>query len=111
MMDSKYGRIFTEDDVKMIVAAAVKADDPSTVDLHPLISNLGGYGFETRFPEDEPIFVIRGKDKAALRTIIYYYDAAITEGAGDEHLENVTKAITEFRMFAEENPQRIKIPD
>lgn len=62
-------------------------------------------------PADEPIFILRGQDKAASETIDDYLLNAEDEGADEEFLSGVEKCRTEFEHFKTQNLDRMKVPD
>lgn len=120
MADSKYGRLFTEDDVREIVNAAVFAgielaesgDEEDTRNFHgDAIYDAVVSGVDVKFPEDEPLFVLRAQDDIAFDTILAYYEACKDAGIRQEHLDNVDASIELFRKFRDENPDRVKDPD
>ena len=58
-------------------------------------------------PEDEPVFILRGKDFNALHAIIYYQSLCT-----DESQKNaIDNSIEAFKNFAANNPERMKNPD
>jgi hypothetical protein len=65
-------------------------------------------------PDDEPVFVLRAKDKLAVRTLYKYEILAMSRGGSDipqEFLDNVTQVIDKFEEWAEKNPDKMKLPD
>ncbi len=58
-------------------------------------------------PDDEPIFVLRAKDRLAVRTLIAYF-SAIDE---PERARAVAARLEDFKRFAREHPERMKDPD
>ena len=58
-------------------------------------------------PHDEPVFVLRAKDRHALRTLLYY----ASEVEQHEHRSAVTDRAADFARFAAEHPERMKEPD
>lgn len=67
-------------------------------------------------PEDEPIFVIRGKDDLALHAVVSYANVAkqiedpnvAPSSEWFEQLEGVAKAFANFRNA---NPDRMQVPN
>ena len=57
-------------------------------------------------PEDEPLFVLRAKDKNALPTLMGYL--ALCNDL--RHREEVFKSIQDFKDFATDNPETMKEP-
>ena len=62
-------------------------------------------------PDDEPLFILRARDLNAVATLEAYLAQADLHNAADEHLEAVRMRINQFHAFAEEYPDRMKIPD
>lgn len=58
-------------------------------------------------PDDEPVFILRGKDVHAHQALTAY---ASLVGAG-EHREAVNQRAAQFAEFARKNPARMKKPD
>lgn len=58
-------------------------------------------------PDDEPVFVLRAKDRRALRALIAYY-AAITDPG---HAKAIAARIEDFRAFSRAHPKRMQEPD
>lgn len=62
-------------------------------------------------PEDEPVFVIRGKDAAAPMAISHYADAAVMVGASDEFVDEVRRAVETVCAWQADHLDRIRAPD
>jgi hypothetical protein len=60
--------------------------------------------------QDMPVFVIKGKDKFALRLLITHRDLCIANGLIKQSLED-QKAIDELVDWQDENPELMKFPD
>lgn len=119
-MEGKYGRLFTIEDVQQILnwgrlegspesAMGIVADIDERESLRPLT-----------FPADEPLFLLRGQDKAASLAIastqphatgVDYAQASLNVGASQDHLSAAWKAAAEMRDWQEANPERVKVPD
>lgn len=132
MAESKYGRLFTEEDVRMLMAGYGKRIADGAVRVHAgeelpdgwptaaLEASLADAADEKllTFPADEPLFLLRGQDKAAPRAIADdvdgeadYLAASRAAGAGPEHLQAVQRAADEMRAWQSEHPDRVKAPD
>lgn len=69
--------------------------------------------------EDEPVFVLRAKDKFALGTISDYEQRVraaieaeeITQEDANDLLEDLCQARAAFERFATDNPEDMKYPD
>ena len=62
-------------------------------------------------PRDEPVFVLRAQDRAALPTLRHYENECRVLGAGEDHYSAITNVIEKFQKFADDNPDKIKTPD
>jgi hypothetical protein len=58
-------------------------------------------------PDDEPIFIIRAKDRLAVRILTAYFSAI----ENPEHARAVAARLEDFKRFAREHPERMKDPD
>lgn len=58
-------------------------------------------------PDDEPIFVLRAKDRLAVRTLTAYF-SAVDE---PERARVVAARLEDFRRFVREHPERMEDPD
>lgn len=58
-------------------------------------------------PEDEPVFIFRGKDKRAISTLKSY----LCRCSDMLHVDAVVKRLDEFEAFAKANHHRMKEPD
>lgn len=61
-------------------------------------------------PEDEPLFIIRGRDAIAVAALFAYRDLALDNGCNDYLLGGVDQVITDFVAFAQAHPERMKQP-
>jgi len=62
-------------------------------------------------PDDEPVFILRAKDRAALGTLRNYLENSRTVGASEEHLHIVQGRINDFDKFRSDHQDRVTIPD
>jgi len=62
-------------------------------------------------PDDEPVFVIRGKDLLAINVVNFWIEEATLAGVNKEKIEAVEKHFAAIRDFQEQHPERCKIPD
>ena len=110
MPDSKYGRLFTEDDVIELMTQAASAyvgieRGPSVNQLMYIIAD-----FEGKFPVDEPNFLMRGKDRWALGALRHYQQHQ-SSNASQDHLDNIDNAVVAFEQFRLNHKDRMKDPD
>ena len=61
---------------------------------------------EVPIPEDEPLFILRAKDRKALSAMVAYN--MICDNL--THKESVTNSINDFRDFQEKHPERMAEP-
>ena len=57
-------------------------------------------------PDDEPVFILRAKDRKALAAVLAYH--MILHNLDQK--EEVTKSVNDFRAFQEKNPERMGEP-
>ncbi len=113
MSDSKYGRLFTESDVEKIIEFLyddeyIRTDNELTA--QDFIGDMDAKEVRFKFPVEEPIFVLRGRDKRALPTIISYLDNQ-SHRAPVNHIEGIKRAIAQFEQFSDEHSNLMKEPD
>jgi hypothetical protein len=61
-------------------------------------------------PEDEPLFLLRGRDHNALYAINAYRDACERDGCNELHMAGSQQVREKFCQFAAEHPERMKQP-
>jgi len=61
-------------------------------------------------PDDEPVFIIRGRDKLAVTTLLLYKAISEADGCNDWHFDLLNEEIKDFKKFREEHPERMKQP-
>lgn len=125
MAEAKYGRLFTEADVKRIVRHVVllyagkrptegeAADDTMGVidyfdGMHE--AKPGEHDALT-FPADEPLFLLRGQDVTTPEVIRAYVVEAARAGASVEHREAAAAAGRYVAGWQHANADRVKVPD
>lgn len=123
----KYGRLFTEQDVLSIVdeVSMMGLLREGSIDVHDIlalaIKRAEADKGPMRFPADEPLFVLRGQNTAALAGIRGYAGGlaeSFLEVAlrGDatalrDHINGVQDARERFEVWQAANPDRVKVPD
>jgi hypothetical protein len=55
-------------------------------------------------PDDEPRILFRGRDKLALRMLLYYRQLCIVDGCTDFQMQSMDVMLREFTEFANESP-------
>jgi hypothetical protein len=61
-------------------------------------------------PDDEPLFVIRGRDRLAIKAVKAYRQLAIEDGVDPDRIKLIDMRIAEYEQFAEDNPLSMKQP-
>ena len=61
-------------------------------------------------PRDEPLFLIRARDRLAIKALEAYRVLSQEDGCIDYHFEHLDKDIEAFKRFREEHPERMKQP-
>jgi hypothetical protein len=61
-------------------------------------------------PEDEPLFLFRGRDPFAMRALVLYLAECGAGGCNDLHQAGITQALQKFGTFAREHSERMKQP-
>jgi hypothetical protein len=106
VMEGKYGRLFTEDDLRLILRRELACGEAVIDRMIQEAERIG-----TKFPADEPVFVLRGRDLAARVAVEDYGATARNLGAPTAHVGDVARAAAAFRRFSIEHPDRMKVPD
>jgi hypothetical protein len=61
-------------------------------------------------PPDEPIFLLRARDRLALQLLHVYRELSVQDGCNDYHMEGLEKTICYFTDFKKNYPERMKQP-
>jgi hypothetical protein len=61
-------------------------------------------------PHDEPLLILRARDRLAIPILRIYQQLAIVDGCNDWFMEEQKKTIAEFEQFAKDHPKRMKQP-
>ena len=75
---------------------------------HAHIENISG---GSDIPEDEPVFIIRAKDKLALRAVAAYIEIARAAGCIQVADDIEGDVVTIFETWQQENLDKMKLPD
>ena len=82
---------------------------------HEHARNSSRYGDITsssvEFLPGEPLFIIRGRDRAAVRAILDYAKGAWSQGAPDAFVRGVNQEAGRFLAWARENANLMKVAD
>jgi hypothetical protein len=60
---------------------------------------------------DEPVFVLRARDKVALQCLFMYKQGALAAGAGPEIERGMAREFTRFNEWRQAHPELVKVPD
>lgn len=66
---------------------------------------------ESARKNNEPVFVLRAKDRCALIAIANYRNSCIGLGCDKNHIDGINEIYNDFKQFVIDNPEKIKIPD
>lgn len=105
MTDRKYGRVFTEDDVRQIVQWAIENEIETETELSAYLGE-----FEGKFPADEPTFTLRARDQRAIGALAFYRSHQ-SHTAPANHLDGIQAAVNDFDRYREENRELMREPD
>lgn len=73
------------------------------IEDHKLVKRSDG----VPIPDDEPLFILRGKDRKALGCLMAYQ--AVCDNI--DHKASIQRTIEDFRSFQAAYPERMKEPD
>lgn len=107
MADNKYGRIFTENDVQKILDFVNGEDEDNLTDV---LDGMDAEGVRFKWEADEPVFVLRARDKTAEGAVRYYRDHQ-RPNAPANHLDGAEKSVNAFRDYRQNHPEMMKDPD
>lgn len=64
-----------------------------------------------RIPEDEPVFLLRGKDVLAPKTVETWADLAEQMGASEHIIATARQQAKDMRKYQKENHTLVQVPD
>lgn len=59
-----------------------------------------------RVPDDEPVFIFRGKDPFAVSVLAYYASILEENKVSEDHISAVLQRLDDFCEFKKDNPSR-----
>jgi hypothetical protein len=83
-----------------------KLDEKFHIEGDQIIKTANGEAI----PEDEPVFLIRARDRLAIAALLHYRDISQQDGCNDYHFSHLDKDIQAFREFRDKHPERMKQP-
>ena len=110
--DARYGRLFTEVDVERIIAEAlIQQHKRPPVRAAAVIAEVEWrYSDPFTFPDDEPLFLLRGQDALAGPTLMSYAMVCDDVRTSQEHRDGAWNAHDVFVDWQAEHPDRVKVP-
>ncbi|UMO76013.1 hypothetical protein [Planktothrix phage Pra-JY27] len=88
---------------EIVTGLPVEQEPKYTTDGRAIVNRDSGEAI----PADEPVFILRARDRHALNTLRDYRARVV----GTEHIEAVDQRIADFEGFAIRHPDRMKEPD
>ncbi len=64
-----------------------------------------------KIPEDEPVFILRGKDLLTVKRVAAWIQEAAEVGVNQDKVQSARLHLEEIRKFQKEHPTRCKLPD
>jgi hypothetical protein len=61
-------------------------------------------------PDDEPLFLLRARDRLAVGIILEYLRSCMEDDCTDLHVQGVREVLIKFEHFRREHPERMKQP-
>jgi hypothetical protein len=61
-------------------------------------------------PEDEPLFLLRGRDILAVKLLMAYLEISKEAGCNAYHFLKLGETVAGLVKFQEEHPERMKLP-
>ncbi len=102
-IDPKY-HVEIQPGIQMALSGMGKVDLVTGLEIY-IVNDRGAV-----VPSDEPLFVLRAKDRNALATLRKYLDICQTDGCPQDHIDGILNRIDDFLTFAAGHPERMKQP-
>jgi hypothetical protein len=61
-------------------------------------------------PEDEPVFILRARDRLAIRLLRHYRTLCELDGCTEYHLNGIKRTIKVFFDFSQEHKEKLRQP-
>lgn len=61
-------------------------------------------------PADEPLFLMRARDRLAVKFLNNYIEISSEDGCNDFHFDLMNKSVNDFMEFRKLNPDKMKQP-
>lgn len=62
-------------------------------------------------PDDEPVFVFRGRDRFLPDVLAYYFQLADSQGSGQHHCGLIEDAREKLLQWQHQNSEKLRTPD
>jgi hypothetical protein len=101
-----------DDRIVKIIAAhcpveqARKLDGKFSIQGSRIVNTVSG----EPIPEDEPLFLLRGRDENAIAGLNSYLNICHKRGCNDLHQRGILQTLDKFTAFKNEHPERMKQP-
>lgn len=105
-LDSKYGKIFFEEDLVQIIEEAQANPDKTVSQILQEIPED-----HPRIPHTEPVFIIRAKSETAPAAVRAYADISAAAGSLPNHIASVRAVAESMEDFQRDHRDLVKIPD
>lgn len=110
-MDSKYGPLYTQQDLdELINIATAAATLGNVLDGSQVVAVFESEQGPLTFPKDEPLFLLRGKDSNAWETIVKYIELCESSDASDEHIRVAQHSAGKILAWQQIHPELVKVP-
>lgn len=112
MADGKYGHLYTEADVRKVVNHLSEKQSFDSENIDGALKRL-----KFTFPADEPMFLIRAKDRFGLaavrnyRTHAFYAMVNKKKAGFSNFIKSIDNAVDAFEKFRIDNADKMKDPD
>ena len=83
-----------------------KLDSKFSIDGERIVKTSSG----EQIPDDEPVFLIRARDRLALPLLRIYEQLSLIDGCNDYHFASLIRTLAAFEQFARLNGGRMKQP-
>ena len=83
-----------------------KLDNKFSIDGDRIVNTVSGEAI----PEDEPLFLLRARDRLAFDAIRHYYLLSVADQCREDHKESLLQTIARFSKWQDDNPGRVKQP-
>lgn len=110
MADSKYGRVFTQGDVEKILEWVQAHDDDITLTLSDVLDDMQDGGVRFKFDADEPLFILRGRDRRAIGAIRFYQDHQASN-VPESHANCIASDMSAFDRYRNDHAEKMREPD